>query len=160
MLSASCNAAENWQDILNSTARTSRGNLTVERDLSGYTVEIRLDGKPIPGLGQDYSDASLSDLVHVGGRELIIVALQSGGVACPTEFAVLELSARPRVSKIFGNCNPRLRFSAEGESLKIEMPAYFANPELLSAGEKRRLKNKVDTYVWAKGEIKSTRGER
>lgn len=155
---ANCNAAETWRDILESETQTSLGALAVAHNPGQNSVEVQLKGKTIPGLGADYSDASLSEVIQVSGHELVIIALHSGGVACPTEFAALEITPRLRLSKVFGNCNPTLMLTPKGDSLKIEMPAYFANPDLLSAKKKRELAKKVDGYVWINGEVKSLAG--
>lgn len=157
LLASNCYSAEKWQSILASETQTSLGKLVVEHPTGQSSVEIRLNGKVISGLGEEYFGASLSDVIRIAGHELVVISLDSGGIACPAEFAVLEVTPQLRISEVFGNCNPSLRLLPKDNSLRIDMPAYFANPELLSTAEKRGLGKKIDRYVWMNGKVKSIR---
>jgi len=153
-LTLSAHAADKWQDLPNTEVKTGQGLLVVERDFKNFTYTVTLGGRTIQGFDQDSSDASFSNLIHVGAHELVVVAQHSGGIACPTTYVVLQLSAPPRLSKPFGNCNPALKIVPGPRSLKILMPRYAAHTDILSAAEQRQL-SKVDVYVWSNGLVKS-----
>lgn len=142
-----------WQELPNSVFQTSKGPLVVEQTSDGSGYDIRLAGKKINGLDTYWASASLSDLLRVGTHELIVIELYSGGAACPAEYVVLDVSASPHLSETFGTCNPAVRLAPGEGSLTISMPAYFADPNVLSASERREIAARVDTFIWANGKV-------
>jgi hypothetical protein len=142
-----------WNDLPNSIVQTSKGPLVVDRAPAGAGYNVRLAGKNVEGLDADGASASLSDLIRAGSHELVVIAVYSGGTACPAQYAVLEISPSPHVSERFGTCNPAVRLTPGKGSLTISMPGYFANPEVLSDSERRKIAARVDTFVWSNGKV-------
>jgi hypothetical protein len=88
-------------------------------------------------------------------RDYIIVAINSGGIACPIQLVIIELSksAQPKVSKDFGSCTETTSARLVNDRVIIETPSYAAHPELLSKKELRRRERTKEVYTWYKGKL-------
>ena len=152
-------AAESWHSPMHSEVQTRLGALEVVKDKTGLSYYVDLNGQKVVGPDPDSYDAFLSNPIRVGDRELVVISQESGGIACPTTYVVLEISAHSRVSERFGNCNPAYKLTVVGNKLQIAMPRYFAHPDDLTASERRRIKGTIDTYLWINGTIAEHKGK-
>jgi hypothetical protein len=145
-------AADRWQSLLNSEVQTSLGLLSVKTG-ENFTYSVTLDDREIVGFDKNSTNAGLSDVIHIGGHELVVVAQDSGGISCPVSFVIIEIRRTPQLSNFFGNCNAALKLIPDRNSLKALIPRSPTHPELFSSRELRYFEN-VDVYVWSNGKVK------
>lgn len=97
----------------------------------------------------------IAKILKGADRDYIIVATNSGGIACPVQFVIIEVSksAQPKVSKDFGSCSETTTARLVNGRVIIETPSYAGHPELLSKNELRRRQRTKEVYTWYKGKL-------
>jgi hypothetical protein len=94
-------------------------------------------------------------VLHGVGRDHVLVAINSGGIACPTQFVIIDLekSGRHRKSPEFGSCSSVMTARMRKDAVVAETPVYTPHPELIPAKElKKRNRTKV-VYTWRQGKL-------
>jgi hypothetical protein len=88
-------------------------------------------------------------------RDHVIVRRESGGIACPYQFRVIEArpGGRVLVSDEFGSCLDPKRTRLYGRALVLDMPAHIPHPELLSPGELRTRRQTTEIYTVRDGKV-------
>ena len=89
------------------------------------------------------------------GKDYLIVAANSGGIACPTQFVIVEVykSGQHKVTEEFGSCSDLTKARLINDRVVIEMPSYSAHPDLLSKKELRRRERTKEVYTWSNGKL-------
>jgi hypothetical protein len=129
------------------------GRIELRAGTEGFGRELLFRGKVIFECGGD--SAEIYRVPHGVNRDHLIVAIHSGGIACPTRFVILDLerSGRHRRSPEFGSCSPVLTAWMRKDAVVAETPVYTPHPDLISAAElKRRNRTKV-VYTWRRGKL-------
>lgn len=129
------------------------GRIELRTGVEGSGAELLFRGKVIFECGGD--SAEIHSVLHGVNRDHVIVAIHSGGIACPTQFVIVDLekSGRHRRSPEFGSCSPLLTARMQNDAVVAETPVYTPHPDLISAAElKRRNQTKV-VYTWRRGKL-------
>jgi hypothetical protein len=89
------------------------------------------------------------------GRDHVIIRRESGGIACPNQFRVIEARPGGRVllSEEFGSCLDPKRTRLYGNALVLDMPSHIPHPELLSASEVRQRRRTTEIYTVRDGKV-------
>ncbi len=88
-------------------------------------------------------------------NDYVILALNSGGTACPVKVAIVELlkSGEFRQSEPFGSCSDDIKTTFINEKVMIETPMYAPHPELLSKAELRKRERLKEVYTWRQSRL-------
>lgn len=88
-------------------------------------------------------------------RDFVLVEIQSGGIACPFQYAVVETakSHAPAVSGTFGSCGEMEQADVRGEAFIVTIGPYVPHPELLPPAERRRASRTRTVYTWSQGRL-------
>jgi hypothetical protein len=107
---------------------TTAGRLDIVRSADS-TIEIRLEGQLLKR--EDVLTARVaSSLPKNDKASLLLIEFDSGGVGCPAEYSILDLTipGDPRFTEMFGNCSDVPHVEAKGEGLIIEFPPFAKAP--------------------------------
>lgn len=102
---------------------------------------------------------SIQEQFTIGKKDIFLIAVNSGGMACPMEMYVFEIgdALNYKLSKAFGTCSDLYRTSMEKEALTITMPYYFNPMHIndLTPKQQKTLKKTKDvmTYIWSNSEL-------
>ena len=155
-LVAVCTASfgfDRYVDVLETKVNTKLGVLSIGRGKLTDRDGLYLDGKKIFN-GDDSADfRTLSGPLAIGEREVVLGSLNSGGIACPSEFVVVELRSTPSVSTPFGTCSNRVQTRVIGDSLEIRMPTPTPHPDLISKRELKHRESMETVYRWSNGVV-------
>lgn len=136
--------------------KTRYGAVILEKseDASLARWRIRLDERTLVETEDD--KLGLWELFEGdGGFDYVIIRRDSGGIACPYQFRVIELDSSGKVSLSdeFGSCLDPKRTRLYGGALVLDMSAYVPHPELLSASDLRRRRQTTEIYTVTHGKI-------
>lgn len=122
---------------------------------SEYGFQLYVNGKPIADF-EGYS-LSIQETNIVNDNEIILLALNSGGMACPMEMYIVEISKTSNaISEAFGSCTDYYRTYTDKNVFVVRMPFYFNPMHLqdLSEKEREKIKNTGDTeFRWSNSKI-------
>lgn len=104
-----------------------------------------------------YEGQSIEILGVLKGRSIdyVIVAANSGGIACPAQAVIIELSqtGQPKISESFGSCSDSIEASLINGRVVVETPMYVPHPEFLSKRELRERERSKEVYTWYQGKL-------
>jgi hypothetical protein len=103
---------------------TAAGRLDIVRSADS-TIEIKLEGRLLKR--EDVLSARVaSSLPNNTNASLLLIEFDSGGVGCPAEYSILDLTipGDPRFTEMFGNCSDTPHVEAKDEGLIIEFPPF------------------------------------
>ena len=159
LVANSCSSG-NADPLPKQAIETKLGLLTVEKDQKKDAEAVFLNKKKVLDLDEYSSSLWLSGPIKLGDKELFFVFQNSGGIACPGTYVVLEIKDPVGVSNTFGSCGETYTIKVVGNTLEIIMPTYVPHPDLLSKSElKRRLKSS-EVFVWFNGEVTERKGRK
>lgn len=132
--------------------RNGEFSIKTKRD---YGFQLILNGKIISTL--DGSSLSIQENHLVGENEIILLALNSGGMACPMEMYIIQASKESSViSESFGSCSDYYETYIEKNVFVVRTPFYFNPMHLrdLSKKERKEIKNTGDNeFRWSNSKI-------
>jgi hypothetical protein len=130
--------------------KTRYGELSLKTNDDG-DFKLSIDKKEIATYN-GYS-ISIQEKFQIGTNDIFLVALNSGGMACPMDLYVVQIgnASNYKVSERFGTCSDAYKASVTKDSLIVKMPSYF-NPmhtDDLSDEEKKEIDQaKGSVYTW------------
>jgi hypothetical protein len=129
------------------------GVIEIKDDEDNLKHRLLLNGKEV--FQYEGQSIDIANVLKGTDRDYIIVASNSGGIACPVQFVIIEVSksAQPKVSKDFGSCSETTNARLVNDRVIIETPSYAAHPELLSKKELKRRQRTKEVYTWYKGTL-------
>ena len=137
--------------------RTRYGSVEVKQSAGDNTkFQITFKGRKIheyEGEGVEIKNA-----FQVGDKDLLVLQENSGGIACPSQYVIIEVSGPNSyvVSDEFGSCSDLARSTVTNGALTLEMPSYYSPEGEVPESEKRRLDNTIEVYTWAVGKLTHT----
>ena len=140
---------------------TRRGAVILEKGERDSTKmwRVRLKDKTLVELEDDelglYESFEGDD-----GHDYVTVQHSTGGIACPYQFRVVEISPKgvTGVSEEFGSCLQPAKTLLYGDALVLEMPAHIPHPELLSPQDLQKRRRTMEIFTVRHGRI-TTRSE-
>jgi hypothetical protein len=83
-------------------------------------------------------------------NDYVVLALNSGGMACPVKLAIVELlkSGETRQSETFGSCSDDIKVNFISVKVIIETPMYTPHPDQLPKAELKRRERMKEIYTW------------
>jgi hypothetical protein len=104
---------------------------------------------------------SIQEKFQIGTSDIFLVAVNSGGMACPMDLYVVQIddASSYKVSERFGTCTDSYKANVSKDSLIVKMPSYFNPMHLddLSEDEKREIDQaKGSVYTWFNSKITET----
>jgi len=101
---------------------------------------------------------SIQEKFEIGTNDLFLIAVNSGGMACPMDLYVVQIgnASSYKASERFGTCTDSYKANANKDSLVVRMPSYF-NPlhqDDLSEDEKKEIDQaKGSVYTWTNAKL-------
>lgn len=111
------------------------------------------------------SSINIEKIFSVGTKEIILVAENSGGTACPTTYRIIQLNDHSTFSASgdFGTCSDYYSAHIEQDALVVRMPSYF-NPTHLRDLSDREAHEVIQTdeylYKWANSKLVEIKQEK
>jgi hypothetical protein len=135
---------------------TRHGPVILEKtdDVNPPRWRVRLDDRVVVETEYDTLDL-VERFAGADGRDYVLVRRDSGGIACPYQFRVVELGPRGalHLSEEFGSCLEPTKMSFSGGALVLEMPAYIPHRDLLSPREIRQRERTTEIYTVRDGTV-------
>jgi hypothetical protein len=139
------------------TIKTRYGDLSI-RTTGDIDFSVQVNGKQVKAVSGH--SLTVQEIHSLGQADVALVAVNSGGMACPMELFIVQTSDESAiVSDSFGTCSDFYESHIEGSALVIRMPDYF-NPmhlDELSEKERESLNNeRISVFEWS-GSVLSER---
>jgi len=154
------------EDKIEESVMTAAGPLEIVR-LGGegeLEWELRLNKKSVESFGGAFSVHFVAHFPQLNMGEVVVVSVNSGGNACPSQFRVVRIVENgAQVSDEFGDCadSPTITLKQlPEEELAFGFPGYY---QLWQTREPGFVKPAPTTYVYKKGvlkELKATNPKR
>lgn len=139
---------------------TRYGTVEVESAEDGLTHSISVDGSAV--FQYEGHAVSLEAYLSSKTRDWVLAELQSGGIACPFQYRLIELRKghAPVVSEEFGSCGSWDTSDVRGEAVIVRILGYAPHPELLTPEDLRRIEHTVEIFTWSKGKFEKSEAAR
>lgn len=145
-------------DDTNAVAKPRFATLAVVDDESDpFLHTLTLDGKEI--LRHEGAAIVIETVYSTKRLDLVLVALSSGGNACPVRFVIVQLEEKKPhlLSEVFGTCTDLVEPRLDKDALIIEMPNYANHPELWDEKELEEAISTKRVYTWSNGKLTEKR---
>jgi len=145
------------EEKVEETLTTAAGPLDIVRvgGEDGLEWELRLGKKSLESFGGAFSVHFVAHFPQLSMGEVVVVSVNSGGNACPSQFRVVRVVENgAQVSGEFGDCadSPTITLKQlPEEELSFGFPGYY---QLWQTREPGFVKPAPTTYVYKKGVLK------
>lgn len=134
--------------------KTRYGELSI-RTSGEDAFSVQANGSEVKKL-EGYS-LTIQEIHPIGKMDVALLALNSGGMACPMQLYVVQIADGLVVtSDAFGTCSDYYRAHVKGGSLTVVMPEYFNPMHLGDLSEKQRVrleKESVEAFEWSDSKL-------
>jgi hypothetical protein len=136
------------------------GKVEVESSEDGLTHSVSVNGSTV----FQYEGHAVSLETYLSGRnrDWVLAELQSGGIACPFQYRLIELRKghAPVVSEEFGSCGSWDTADVRGEAVIVRVLGYAPHPELLTEEDLQRVEHTMEIFTWSKGKLERSQAPR
>lgn len=133
---------------------TQYGTVTIQADPKEESTSwLAVKGEKLVQLEGD--KLQIVAHLHQRGRDILLVEIGSGGIACPMMYRFLELGPKkkPVVSEEFGSCGEQEKAAFDDGKVVVQIPDYVPHPDLLTEAEVERSERTTLYYTWENGAV-------
>jgi hypothetical protein len=129
------------------------GKVEVESSEDASTHSVRVNGSVV--FEYEGRAVSLEAYLSGGKNDWVLAELQSGGIACPFQYRLIELGEgrAPVTTNEFGSCGSWDTADVQGGAVVVRILGYAPHPELLSRKDLRRIEHLTETFTWSQGKL-------
>jgi hypothetical protein len=139
---------------------TRYGTVEMESAEDGLTHSISVSGSVV----FQYEGLALSLEAYLSSktRDWVLAELQSGGIACPFQYRLIELrkGRTPVLSEEFGSCGVWDTADVRGDAVIVKILGYAPHPELLTPEDLRRIEHTMEVFTWSRGKLERSEAMR